>query len=401
MKSEKRSKSWAVALITVSAMVGSAGPASTETSRTPVNQSLRQLRTTEWRVMDVLAQVYGKTDFSLVTAAMVEDAGYAGNPNIVFIPLSLANVYLNRYEWRNHIADRESSIQWLEWVVDNHRLWGERWLSAPVVSYLDLSVRRLGCHSVHADFGPRIARLQEQALRITQEEADARLTDGFPYQPYDSSATGDSKAEENAWEASLLAAAANFLPEHDHARAWEEKARQLAYNAITRPSDLPDGRGIKTATVAEDLTLANHGFSPNPTYTAATILLLQQGALAYRLTGREVPPEFQHNVRELYGVYKRYVDGDLAWTIPADPAGDAALFPFAFDSELERKAAKLRAASGKLWVATSPVDTMNVGDPLWAAVLNSKAVYFYMVGSYLWHFPPAAPDTTPDDGKAR
>jgi hypothetical protein len=348
--------------------------------------------------MDVLAQLYGKTDFSLVTANMVEDAGYSGNPNIVFIPLSLANVYLNRYEWRNHIPDLETSIQWLEWVADNHWLWGERWLSAPVVSYLDLSIRRLECHAGLADFGDRIARLQERALRITEEEADARMTDGFPYLPYDSSATGDSKAEENAWEASLLAAAANFLPEHDHAGAWEEKARQLAYDAITRPSDPPDGRGIKTATVTEDLALANHGFFPNPTYIAATMVLLEQGALAYWLTGRVVPPEFQHNVRELYGVYKSYVDGDLSWTLPSDPAGNATLFPFAFDSELEWKAAALRAESGSLWVATSPVETMTVGDPLWAAVLNSKTVLFYMVGSYLWHFPPTVLDATPADG---
>lgn len=51
--------------------------------------------------MDVLAQLYGETDFSPV---MVENPGYAGNPNIVFIPLSLGNVYLNRFEWRNHTA---------------------------------------------------------------------------------------------------------------------------------------------------------------------------------------------------------------------------------------------------------------------------------------------------------
>ena len=72
--------------------------------------------------MDVLAQLYGETDFTPVAADMVEDPDYAGNPNIVVIPLSLANVCLSRYEWRNHIADLETSIEWFERVVGSY-LW--------------------------------------------------------------------------------------------------------------------------------------------------------------------------------------------------------------------------------------------------------------------------------------
>src|SRR5262249_33754319 len=333
--------------------------------------------------------LYGETDFSCVEAYMIANPDYAGNPNIVFIPLSLANVYLNRYEWGNDTADLQASLDWLEWVAGNHGLWGQRWLSAPAVSYLDLTLKRLERHGEVRDFADRVARLSAQALRITEDEADARLTDAFPYLPYDSSSTGDSKAEENAWEAALLAAAANFLPEHDHAGAWERKARQLAYDAISRPSDAPDRDGIKTATVTEDFALSNHGFFPNPTYTAATLLLLEQGAVAYHVSGREVPPEFRHNTSELYETYRSYLDEELHWTIPSDPSGDATLFPFAFDPDLETKAIARLAQAGSLWVETSPVETMEIGSPLWAAVLNSKAVYFYIVGSYLWHFPPA------------
>lgn len=73
--------------------------------------------------MDVLAQLYGKTDFSPVASYMTENPGDAGNPNIVFIPLSLGNVYLNRFESRNHISDLRTSIDWLEWVAANHWLW--------------------------------------------------------------------------------------------------------------------------------------------------------------------------------------------------------------------------------------------------------------------------------------
>jgi hypothetical protein len=43
---------------------------------------------------------------------------------------------------------------------------------------------------------------------------------------------------------------------------------------------------------------------------------------------------------------------------------------------------------------------MEVGDPLWTAVLNSKVVMFYLMGSYLWHFPPSCA-TVADRGSDR
>jgi hypothetical protein len=349
------------------------------------------LRVTEWNIMDRLAQTYGSTRWSAVAVFLGANPGYEGNPNIVFIPLSLGNVYLNRYEWQHDIADLERSVEWFEWVACKHWLWGRRWLSAPVVSYLDISLLRLRARRLPADYAGRVEAVWQAALAITAEEADARLTPDFlPYGPYDSSATGDSKGEENAWEAGLLAAAANFLPGHARAGAWDEKARQLAYDAITRPSDPPDSEGLKISTVADDFILSNHGFFPNPTYAAATIELLLQGALTYRLSGREIPSEFGHNVSGLYEAYKRSVDETLQWTVPSDPAGEASLFPFAFDSALEVREAGRELENGYLWLPAEPVAVMEVGAPLWTAVLNSKVVMFYLMGSYLWHFPPEA-----------
>jgi hypothetical protein len=346
------------------------------------------LQVSEWKIMDRLALAYGSTDWSAVSEFLVSNPGYSGNPNIVFIPLSLGNVYLNRYEWGGDLADFERSLAWLEWVAGNRWLWGQRWLTAPVVSYLDITLLRLRGECVPAGYAARLDSVWASALAITAEEADARLTSDFPYLPYDSSATGDSKAEENAWEASLLSAAANLLPDHPNGAAWDQKARQLAYNAITRPSDAPGADGLKTTTVEEDFTLSNHGFFPNPTYSAATIELLLQGALTYRLSGREIPPEFGHNLEGFYEVYKTYVDDELQWIVPSDPSGEASLFPFAFDPDLEDREVRCESDNGYLWLPTEPVAAMEVGAPLWTAVLNSKVVMFYLMGSYLWHFPP-------------
>jgi hypothetical protein len=231
-------------------------------------------------------------------------------------------------------------------------------------------------------------------MDITEQEADARLGADLPYKnsagvggpdPYDSSSTGDSKAEENAWEAALLAAGANFLPDHPHAADWDRRARQLAYDAITTSGDPPDSAGIKTTTVPADFALANHGKFPNPYYMAATLTLLCQGALSYRLTGHEVPAEFAHHVPELYARYLDFIDADFQWTVPADPTGDATLFPLPFDPAFEDAVVSAKEESGDLWVPTEPAPEVGFGADLWQACQNAKVVLYHLMGSYLWH----------------
>jgi hypothetical protein len=341
----------------------------------------------EHAIMERLALAYGGTDWSRVNAFLVENPSYSGNPNIMFVPLSLANVSLNRFEWRHDIADLEHAIERTEWVTANRAFWGERWLSAPLASYLGLTAFRIRQHRGLPGQRPGIERLWASVAQALAAEADLRMTAAYPHLPLDSAQTGDSKGEENAWEAALLATAANFLPADPRAAAWGRKARQLAYNALTRPSDPPDAEGVKTTTIGEDYLLANHGHFPNPCYMAATLLLLSQGALTYRLTGRPVPSEFGHNVEPFLAAYKGFIGPELEWTVSADPAGDAGLFPLYLDPVLETRAVRDRLENDRLWMPVVAADVMEIGEPLWFAVLNAKAVYFTLVGSYLWHSP--------------
>jgi hypothetical protein len=340
----------------------------------------------EWRVMDRLEGIYGSGDWSAVERDLADHPDDPGNPNVVLIALSLSNVELNRYERDHDTTDWVHAYDRLEWTLRNHRVWGGRWLTAPVLAYLDLTVYRLVRESPRAaEFSALVGRIWDDAMEITRLEARGRLTALLPYSPYDSAATGDSKAEEDAWEAALLSVAANFLPDDPDAGRWEAKARELAYDAITSSADPPYGN-VKVSTVPEDFALANHGFFPNPTYMASTIVLLQTGALPYRLTGRPIPSEFQHNVDRLYRAYRRLVRDDLTWSVPSDPDGDATLFPFAFDEGFERLVATEKEAQGNLWGILGK-GGFEPGDRLWAAVLDAKVVLFYMVGSYLWHAP--------------
>ena len=177
----------------------------------------------------------------------------------------------------------------------------------------------------------------------------------------------------------------------NYVRLW---VAVLPIMGITRNSIVTEPRR-KVATVQEDFTLSNHGFFPNPTYAAATIELLAQAALTYRLSGKTVPDELQHNVRDLYDAYKSCIDSDLQWVVPSDPSGEPSLFPFAFDPDLEDREILCASDNGCLWQPTEPVGIMGIGAPLWTAVLNSKVVMFYLMGSYLWHFPPGCPGQSP------
>jgi hypothetical protein len=354
------------------------------------------LRKAEWKVMDILVETYGATDWSQVTERLLANPDDAGNPNIFVIPIALGNGFLNRFEASKDPSDSDQALRYFESVTGQYPLWKERWLTPSVVHALVISVNRVQTHCDQYSALPPVQRrraliLWRKVKAILKEEADYRLTVELPYTPYDSCFTGDTKAEENAWEAALFAAAANFLPDDPQAATWDEKARQLAYDAITRPSDPPDKSGIKTCTVAEDLTLSNHGFSPNPYYTGATLFLLTQGALAYRLADRPIPEEFTHNFQELSEKYDSYLGDDLSWTLPADPEGDGTIFPLVFDSRLEKEAVFRKLSRGYLWKPTPPVAVMGTGTDLWEAVQNSKVVLYYLMGSYLWHFPSKSP----------
>lgn len=351
----------------------------------PAEESLRR---DELTVMERLVAIYGETDWAAVRWQLASKPADPVNPNLALIPISLANVRFERWRELRDAALLDRALDDLQWAVESHPQWGQRWVSPPVVSYLDITLWRIVREDLPAPRRARAQALWRAALTLTQAEADARLEAGLPYRPLDSSKTGDSKAEENAWEAALLAAAANFAPERFHAASWDEKARRVAWHAITRPSDPPDGAGIKTATVAEDFALANHNVFPNPAYAAATLHLLLQAALAYRLAGREPPPEFRHNLGGLYAAYRSLVRDDLTWSVKADPEGDATLFPFAFDAAFEAEVARRKATRKDLWRPSAPVAKMGLSGDLFTAILNAKVVMYYMTGSYLWHFPP-------------
>lgn len=118
---------------------------------------------------------------------------------------------------------------------------------------------------------------QEMACRLAVHEADRHLQEGYRV-PYWNGRSGDSKAEENSWEAQICVLAAVLLPSHPHAPRWRQIASELMASAYARPSDRErtartyDGqtprRWLRGYNLREDGIVINHGLIHNDYLTS-------------------------------------------------------------------------------------------------------------------------------------
>lgn len=133
----------------------------------------------------------------------------------------------------------------------------------------------------------------------------------------------DTKAEELAWDSSVLAWARCLYPKHPHAKAWEEKMKEFCMNVYSTYQDhvdyswfvdKPVREWVKTVNVFPDLTLENHG-SFQPVYHQSYDHI-GKGYLAYKLTKTEPPPHIFWKVKEVFELVKRFIlwNGRIAFT---------------------------------------------------------------------------------------
>jgi len=299
------------------------------------------MRESQIHVMDIFAQDYGGADWSPVTSDLESHPADPANTAFMSIPLSLANVYLNRYEvgWKK--ADLERSIQIFEWVASSRELWGGREGSGSVVSYLDISLARLRAECDVGGFESRIEELWRTAMTITAEEADAVLEVARPCGPtlslsacVDAILPFPSDEETRASRSALLAAASSFLAGDPRAQAWAEGARSLAAS-----------------------------FPASVCRTPQIELVLSQGALSKRLAG-DLPVEFDTSIRRI---------------------------------QIERASSTCSPFPSRYETA-GPVDVVSPGESLAIAIRDSHVVASYLLERYLWQFPPGSQCEEDDDG---
>jgi len=125
---------------------------------------------------------------------------------------------------------------------------------------------------------------------LLKAECNYELTRNIP-----TGYSGDTKAEENGWEADVLAAALGLFPDDELAPRWFDRLRAFAINSYSHPDDANDHTVIDPAydnkTVSDyyvgpnlysDYTLQNHSYF-HTSYQNVVIQELGEAALALKL----------------------------------------------------------------------------------------------------------------------
>ena len=117
---------------------------------------------------------------------------------------------------------------------------------------------------------------------------------------------GDSKIEEDAWNAELLYLAAVMLPDHPHSNKWLHKAVEYLIAATALPSDLHNGRiihgqpvssWVQGSNLEEPGFVINHGII-HPQYNALASMI--NAPIVFSLAGRATPEGARFNLDKIY-----------------------------------------------------------------------------------------------------
>jgi hypothetical protein len=156
------------------------------------------------------------------------------------------------------------------------------------------------------------------AARMICDEADR-----FVNTPPPARVVSDTKAEENAWNAQVIALAASMFPRHPHHTAWRAAAIRWTVSCFVTAADLErnpvvDGRPLRSWVSApnlyEDYTLENHD-RVHPDYMNAIKTTLVQ-RLVYEWGGMEPPEATAFNTEKVYAVLKTLAMPDAGYLYP-------------------------------------------------------------------------------------
>lgn len=130
---------------------------------------------------------------------------------------------------------------------------------------------------------------------------------------------GDTKAEENAWNATLLQLAVAMMPNHPHVKEWKRVCSELMLSASSQQRDLEnneivDGKPVKDwlhgFNVRDDGAVVNHHII-HPDYIVSLLNLTARTYLVQSLVGESVPGASLWHHRFIYQSLIK-----LAWSSP-------------------------------------------------------------------------------------
>jgi hypothetical protein len=148
---------------------------------------------------------------------------------------------------------------------------------------------------------------QRMVAAMVEYEADRFIRPGYTV-PYWNGKDGDTKAEENAWNATVLQLAVAMMPRHPHVPRWKLIASELMVSAFARQEDMKsnttviDGRPVKDwlkgYNIRDDGALVNHNIIHDDYMTTFSMNL--RSFLVQSLAGQPVPQSADFNAAVVY-----------------------------------------------------------------------------------------------------
>ena len=205
-------------------------------------------------------------------------------------------------------------IKLIRSVVEEHRsnhpdstdncYWGDSWQSPLWAENI-----ALGAWLLRDAMG---SEMYEKVERIVIDEAD-RLTYDFEIPYYRGAAgeiiyPGDTKGEELAWNAKILALACVMFPDSGKAPDWSDKLERMLVAATALQEDVGSERivdGLKVgemidgSNVNEDGTVVNHDLI-HIDYMATILEEMGDTIVVYRIAGAPVPEASTFNLDRIY-----------------------------------------------------------------------------------------------------
>ena len=141
---------------------------------------------------------------------------------------------------------------------------------------------------------------------------------------------GDTKAEENGWEADILAATLGLFPNDPLAPKWFQRLREFAINSYSQKDDATDQTVVdpeydqktvkdlyKGQNLYDDYTLQNHNYF-HTSYQNVVIQELGEAALALKLFQKDIYGEEKWNTNALMHNNDKVMKEVLYWLALAD-----------------------------------------------------------------------------------
>ena len=189
------------------------------------------------------------------------------------------------------------TVAWTNGLAIGHARheWGLGWQSALWTYYMGAGAKQV--------WSSVPTCTQELVTQAVTQEADRLLQIPPPFYKDQRGRVvyrGDTKGEENAWNAALLMLAARQFSSNPHAAAWEAQYRNYALTSYASPNQVGRDPRLKGSNINMDGTVVNHGII-HPDYMASYAEMLVKYQLVASSTGTPVPYEGLHNFRTVWG----------------------------------------------------------------------------------------------------